>query len=53
MEVRGIFTAQRVHRAVDRDIGDLVASLVQADNKSARYYATVRASELGPLFTSA
>ena len=51
--VRGIFTAQRVRRACARDSGDLVTPLVQAGIKPARYYATMRASELGPLFTRA
>ena len=53
MEFRGIFTAQRVHQASIRDSGNLVIPLVQAGIQPARYYATVRASELGPLFTSA
>ena len=53
LEVRGMLTAQRFHRTKVRDSGNLVASLVQAGNKPARYYATMRASELGPLFTSA
>ena len=48
-----MLTAQRFHRTKVRDSGNLVTSLVQAGNKPARYYATMRASELGPLFTSA
>jgi hypothetical protein len=53
LEVPGMFTGQRVHQVKVRDSGNLVTSLVQAGNKPARYYATIRASELGPLFTSA
>ena len=53
LEFRSIFTAQRVHQASIRDSGNLVTPLVQAGIQPARYYATVRASELGPLFTSA
>ena len=52
-DIRGIFTSQWVHWAQIRDSRNLVTSLVQAGNKPARYYATVRASELGPLFTRA
>ena len=51
--LRSVFTTWCVHRVPARDSGDLVTPLVQADIKSARYYATLRASELGPLFTSA
>jgi hypothetical protein len=53
LEFRSIYTAKYVHWAQPRDSRNLVASLVQAANKTARYYATVRASELGPLFTRA
>ena len=53
LEFRGMFTAQRVHQASIWDSGNLVTPLVQAGNQPARYYATIRASELGPLFTSA
>ena len=53
LEVRGMLTAQRFHRTKARDSGNLVTSLVQAGIKPARYYATMRASELGPLFTRA
>lgn len=53
LEFRSIYTARYVHLAQPRDSRNLVTSLVQAGNKPARYYATVRASELGPLFTRA
>lgn len=51
-EVRGIFTTKQVHSATLRDSGNLVTSLVQVGIQPTRYYATMRASELGPLFTS-
>ena len=53
LEVRGIFTAHRFHQVLVRDTWNHVTSLVQVGIQPTRYYATVRASELGPLFTSA
>ena len=63
VNLRGVFSSRwdfpayslgkQVHQVQGRDSGNLVISLVQAGIQPARYYATVRASELGPLFTSA
>lgn len=51
LEIRGMITTQYVHQARSRDSRNLVTPFMQVDNKSTRYYATLRTSELGPLFT--
>ena len=48
-----MFTKQWVHQVRSRDSRNLVTPFMQAGNKPARYYATLRASGLGPLFTRA